>query len=139
MIVVGNVADGHTIASSAGCIFNPTRDHVISRRERGELFGGVIFKGYTGSSIAGHIAGIAPGWINRDMLWVMFDYPFVQLKCLKLLGEVPSRNLKALDFNFKLGFKVEARISDVFPDGDLIILSMRREDCRWLTLRPRGA
>jgi hypothetical protein len=41
--------------------------------------------------------------------------------------------LKALDFNRKLGFIEEARIAGVFRDADLVIMSMRREDCRWLT------
>ena len=69
------------------------------------------------------------------MLWITFDYPFNQLGVKKLIGQVPSSNLKALEFDKKLGFKEEARISDVFPDGDLIVLSMRREDCRWLKIR----
>jgi hypothetical protein len=37
-----------------------------------------------------------------------------------------------LDFNTKLGFIEEARITGVFRDADLVIMSMRREDCRWL-------
>jgi RimJ/RimL family protein N-acetyltransferase len=74
------------------------------------------------------------------MLWISFSYPFEQLRVSKLIAQVPSRNRKALDFDLKLGFKQEAIVADIYPDGeDLLILSMRREDCRWLKLKPRGA
>jgi RimJ/RimL family protein N-acetyltransferase len=72
------------------------------------------------------------------MIWVCFNYPFVQLGCSKLFGQVPASNRKALEFDLKLGFIEEARVKDVFPDGDLIVIAMKREDCRWLKLKPRS-
>lgn len=135
MIISNNEQHGYVIASAAGCVFNKGVDQVISRVEDGKLLGGVIFTGYCGASICIHVAGFDPHWINKSMLWITFDYPFNQLGVKKLIGQVPSSNLKALEFDKKLGFKEEARISDVFPDGDLIVLSMRREDCRWLKMR----
>lgn len=139
MIESGNLEHARIIAEEVGWFFNPACDHVISRSRNGKLLGGVIFTGYTGSSISIHVAGFDPRWINNDMLWIVFNYPFVQLGVRKLVGQVPSCNHKALDFDFRLGFKEEARITDVFPDGDLVFLSMRPEDCRWLKLKPRGS
>src|SRR5690606_5638427 len=111
--------DGHAIATAAGCTFNPAVDQVIARvedlGEGAELLGGVIYQNYTGSSIACHVAGFVDHWINRDLLWVCFDYPFNQLGCKYIFGQVPSYNSKALDFDTKLGFKEVTRIPDVFP------------------------
>lgn len=139
MIESNNKIHGALIAAASETAYNPTTHHVISRSRDGKLLGGVIFTSFTGSSIGMHVAGFAPRWINSNMLWITFDYPFNQLKVSKVIGETHSCNRKALDFDLKLGFKKEAQIVDYYPDGDLIILSMRREDCRWLKLKPRGA
>ena len=126
------------IAARAGMVFNPAVDRCIARTGAdGALLGGVIYNGYTGAAMNIHIAAFSSVWINIDMLWVCFHYPFVQLNLSKLVGQVPSSNSIALEFDLKIGFKEEARVKDVFPDGDLVIVSMRREDCKWLKLRPR--
>lgn len=138
MIQMNNEAHGYAIAESAGVIFNPAADVMISHLDKnGELTGGVIYNGYTKASINMHVAAFNPRWGSRDMLWVCFDYPFNQLGCRKVFGQVPSKNDHALEFNLKLGFKIEALIPDVFPEDDLIVVSMPREDCRWLNIKPR--
>lgn len=138
MIEFSNIEHGYRIAKEAGCSFNPAIDQVISRVEDGVLLGGNIYQGYTGASIHLHMAGFRPNWANRDFLWVAFDYPFNQLGCKKVFGQVPEYNTRALEIDMKLGFKIEARIEDVFPDGACLVLSLAREDCRWLNLKPRG-
>lgn len=138
MIVFNNEEYGHLIAQASGTAFNPAVDACIAREEDGVLLGGVIYQNYTGASIAMHVAGFDEHWVNIDMLWVCFHYPFVRLGCNKVFGQVPASNSKALEFDLKLGFKEVARIEDVFPDGDLIVVAMKREDCRWLRLKPRG-
>lgn len=139
MIVMNNFEHGFAIAKSAGVSLNPAVDQVISRvADDGRLLGGVIYQNYTGASVGAHVASFDPHWLNQDMLWVIFDYPFNQLKVTKLLGQVMSNKEKVLDFDKRLGFKEEVRIPEVFPDADLVVLSMRREDCRWLSLKPRS-
>ncbi|MCK1742169.1 GNAT family N-acetyltransferase [Bradyrhizobium sp. 139] len=138
MITAGNIEHARAIAKEAGCHFNPECDVVMSREENGKLLGGVIFTGYTGASIGLHVAGFDPHWINRDMLWITFHYPFEQLGVQKITGTIPTGNPKAVLFNRKLGFVEEARIADIFPDGDLLIMSMRKENCRWLKRGYRG-
>lgn len=138
MIESGNTDHADRIAATAGTFFNPKCDHVISRAEGEKLLGGVIFTGFTGASIGLHVAGFDPHWINRDILWLTFHYPFEQLGVKKITGTIHSGNRKTILFNRKLGFAEEARIKDVFPDGDLLIFSMRREDCRWLKRGSNG-
>jgi RimJ/RimL family protein N-acetyltransferase len=140
MIVVNDLSAAYQISAAVDFIFNPHSDVCIARIEDGELWGGVIYTDYTRASIGLHVAGFRPDWVNKAMLWVCFDYPFNQLKVKKLFGQVPAHNLKALEFDRKLGFKEEARVKDVYPEGDLVVLAMYRDDCRWLKMRrPDGA
>lgn len=138
VIEIGNKEHGYRIAKAAGCVFNPEADQVIAVTSGGNLLGGNIFTGYTGTSIHTHTAGFAPGWASRDFLWCIFHYCFVQLGCKKVFGQVPESNTKALEIDRKLGFKIVARIEDVFPDGACLLLALAREDCRWLDIKPRG-
>lgn len=137
-IVLNDQVHGALLATYAGTHYNPAVDTCISTMRNDEVTGGVIYKDYTGASITMHVASFSKTWGNRDMLWVCFHYPFIQLNCRKVFGQVPADNCNALQFDIKLGFKEEARIKDVFPSGDLILLSMYREDCRWLSIKPRG-
>jgi hypothetical protein len=135
-----DIDDGSRIAKTAGNAFNPLVDQVIARcDDNGILMGGSVFTQWTGygGSVAIHVAGFHPRWINRTILFVTFDYPFNQLGVKKLFGQVPSYNKKALDFDLHLGFKAEIIIPDVYPEGDLVLLSMKREECRFLDHPPR--
>jgi hypothetical protein len=73
------------------------------------------------------------------MLWMVFDYPFNQLKVKKVAGAINSSKKELLDFDLRLGFKEEGRIRGAYPDGDMIIMTMAREECRWLKLKPKVA
>ena len=137
MIAFNEIDHGYAIAEAAGTFFNPAADACIAREEDDELVGGVIYQNYTGTSCGLHLAGFRHDWVNKDMLWVCFHYPFIQLNCTKIFGQVPLSNKRALEFDLKIGFKEETRISGVFDDGDLVVISMLREDCKWLKLGPR--
>ena len=126
------------IAAAAQTTFNTGVDMCLSRVDaEDELLGGVIFTAYTGVSIHLHMAGFRDNWANRDFLWCTFDYPFNQLGCKKVFGQVPETNTKALEIDLKLGFKIVTKIDDVYPDGGVYVLSMSRDDCKWLSVKPR--
>lgn len=135
MIILNDLEAAKQIGSKSGFIYNPESDVCLARFKGDQLLGGIIYTGFTGSSIAMHVAGFVPDWVNKEMLWAAFDYPFNQLKVKKVFGEVPADNMKALEFDRKLGFKEEARIKDVYPEGDLVVLAMYRDECRWLKMR----
>jgi RimJ/RimL family protein N-acetyltransferase len=138
VIIINNTAHGYAISEACGVVFNPAVDQVVARVKDGALLGGIVYQGYTGASIQMHTAGFAPNWANREFLWAIFDYPFNQLDCRKVFGQVPETNVRALEIDLKLGFKIVAKIDDVFPDGACYVLALAREDCRWLNLKPRG-
>lgn len=137
VIQFGDKGHIEAIEQACGHIFNHRADVCISREEGGKLLGGVILEGYTGVSIQAHVAGFAPYWLNRDLLWVMFDYPFTQLGCETIFCQMREKNLDAIEFNRKLGFKEVCRIDGVFPDGQCVLTKLTRSECRWLNITPR--
>lgn len=137
-IVINDPEHGERIARLAGTFFNPRAHQVVARVRDGELLGGVIFTDYTRASITTHMAGFMKSWANRDLVWCVFYYAFEQLGVNKVFGPVPASNEESLKISLKLGFSEETRVKDVFVDGDLVVLSMCRDQCRWLKLKPRG-
>lgn len=122
----------------AGFNCNPYKDILITRTDaKGNLLGGVFYNEYTRRSISMHVASLKPNWLNVDLLWVMFDYPFNQLGVEFVFGPIRSSNTEAIDFAKHIGFKEVTRIPEMFPDGDLVILRMSRDECKWLSLKPR--
>lgn len=124
----------------AGSKFTPVTMQVISRTVNGELRGGVVYENWTGEggSVLVHIASTDKRWINRDMLWVMFDYPFNQLKVTQAFAQVAAKNEDCLKFSKSVGWSEVIRLDAVFPDDDMILLRLRREECRFLDLKPRN-
>jgi L-amino acid N-acyltransferase YncA len=57
------------------------------------------------------------------------------LKLKVILALVSSNNTEALKLDRHLGFVDKAYIEDAHLDGDLVILAMRRENCRWLDIK----
>lgn len=92
---------------------------------------------WNGASCQVHVAGEG-NWVNRSLLYVAFHYPFVVCKCEMVLALVSSGNKKALRLGKHLGFKTEHEIVGAHPDGSLVIMSMRRAECRWLDERTYG-
>jgi RimJ/RimL family protein N-acetyltransferase len=133
-----DAADGHAIAVIAGTAFNAGRDISICRVRGDVRLGGVIFTNYTTESVAIHSASWTPHWINRDMLFVTFDYPFNQLHVNRIFGYVPEDNFHAIRFNEKLGFTHAARIDGMFKHNiACCLMKLERSDCRFLGVQAR--
>lgn len=144
-VVIDDADIGHWVAERANCGYNPKRDvtaGVIDDSKPilspGYIRGGVIFTNYTQSAMWVHVAGINEYWITRDMLWFTFDYAFRQAGCGWLYGVVEVANQHTLNFDLKLGFRVIATLEGLFPSGNGVIVGMRRDECRWLGVRPRN-
>ncbi|HEY5970705.1 MAG TPA: GNAT family protein [Pseudoxanthomonas sp.] len=138
-IVFNDPEHGDAIALAAGTFFVPKIDISIGRERDGTLLGGVVFNNFTDESIEIHSAAFNDHWVNRDLIFVTFDYPFNQLGVKRLFGRVAEHNLRAIRFNTKLGFKPVARIEGVYRHGiACIVMRMDREDCRFLGVKPRS-
>jgi RimJ/RimL family protein N-acetyltransferase len=128
------------VCDRAHAIVNIEFDISICSVANGKLLGGVVYSNYTGhgGSVLCHMAGWSPRWMTRDLLWVGFDYPFNALQVRKIFACIPSDNRDAIAINKRWGFRDECILRDVYPGADMIVLSMQREDCRFLGLKPHA-
>ena len=112
----------------------------IGLEESGDLVAGVVFDGYVRDArCTMHVAGEGGKWLNREFLWFCFHYAFEQLRCQVVVGLVRADNEAALRFDRHLGFVEACRIARGCGDCDLVVLTMAREQCRWLALKRRTA
>jgi hypothetical protein len=136
MIVLDNPVHGFMIAHRAGIGYDPNVNRVLARVSAQGLLGGVVYTHFNGRSVQMHMAG-EPGWVTPKMIWIAFDYPFNQLGVECVIGLVGEQDEQVLDYDRRLGFREIARVPDILPSGDLIVLSMMRKECKWLSLRSR--
>lgn len=105
----------------------------IGLEHQGRLIAGVLYDGYEQDArVSSHAAGIGKNWLNREYLWVIFDYPFNQLNVNVMINTVSSSNKDSMRFTEHLGFKEVARIEGGACDGDLIIYALYKKDCKWI-------
>lgn len=139
MIRVDEVHAIRHIARACQLQFVPGLNHCIAYYDRNDrLMGGVLFTDFMGGSIQLHVAGFQPNWVNRELLYLTFDYPFVQLKVKKLLALIPEWNYKSRNNALKMGFKIEYKADDIFnhrelPNG-MYFMSMRKDECKYLQM-----
>jgi hypothetical protein len=131
MLCLDNQLVGEWIARRTDSIFTPQNSSCIGWiGKEGHLVAGVWYENYKKTSIMAHIA--IEERISREFLYTIFHYPFVQLGVEKVIGFVNSSNEAALKLDKNFGFEEEARIKDAYPDGDLILLTLTKDKCRFL-------
>lgn len=101
------------------------------------ILAATYFTDCNGASIVMHCAGEGKSWLNREFLWFTFYYPFEQLNVRKILSPVESDNLDCIRFIEHIGFTLEATLKDASPKGDLLIYSMGKQQCKWLSLKEK--
>ena len=132
MIITGDDVTKWVTDRSEGT-FVPGLNPGIGITHNGTIVGAVAYDGYNGANINIHVASDgSKRWINREFLWYVFYYPFVQLGCKRVTGVVPSYNQAAIQFDEKVGFELEATLRDAHPKGDLLIYKITPDKCRWL-------
>ena len=93
----------------------------------------VGFNSFVGKVCQMHVA-MTKGYefSPRELLRATFEHAFDKLKVKKVIGIVDSTNLKAMRYDAHLGFVEEHRMPGMHDDGDLVVLGMTREQCRFL-------
>lgn len=131
--------DGTWVMNQVGGVFTHGWDHALLNVDgQGARLGGFALCHYLGASMTVHMAGVDARWCSRDLLWMVFHYAFVQLGLRKLIAPVHSTNHIAMAQDLRAGWTVEAVLRDATPDGHLVLLTMTRDTCPWLKLRPKG-
>jgi RimJ/RimL family protein N-acetyltransferase len=96
----------------------------------GVLIAGIAYENYNKNCIWGHQRIDSPPsrqfWINNA------DYIFNQCGCKKFSAAVEANNEEAIRLNLHIGFEVEATLKDSGKNGDLLIMTLWRDKCRFL-------
>ena len=101
----------------------------------------VGLNGFIGGVCQIHVA-MEPGYefTPKAMLEYVFHKVFVELGVKQLLGIVNSHNRKAMVYDKHLGFSEIMRLPGMHDDGgDLVLLGMKPEECRYLDMKKEMA
>ena len=107
----------------------------IGQEKDGNLVAVVAFCGFLPNACNMHIGSVGEYWMSKDLLWACFDYPFNKLEKKVILATMEASNDEAVKLNRHLGFQDKALIEDAHENGDLLLMAMRKEDCKWLKLQ----
>jgi RimJ/RimL family protein N-acetyltransferase len=116
----------------AGEFYSETSS-AIGLEKNGVMVAGVIYENWNRASIFCHIAIEAR--LTKAYLKAIFDYPFNVCNVKKIIVPVVSNHVKSIKLVTNMGFTEEARIVDGSQDGDIIFLTMTKENCRFLGVR----
>lgn len=115
-----------------GCMASPHAQCIVCVEDE-RAIAGVLYDGFNGASIMAHIWVDVDKKPSREWFAAIFDYPFNRLGVVKIVGQVKSTNEEALRLDRHLGFVHEATIADYYEDADLLLLTMKADQCRILT------
>jgi hypothetical protein len=110
----------------------PEDSTFIGQVKDSKLVAVIGYCNFVGKSCAIHIASEGSHWMDRNLLWASFDYPFNKLEKKVIVTALDANNEKAVRLNRHLGFHIETVIKDAHENGDLMIMTMRKENCRFL-------
>lgn len=119
------------VSERTGCTI-PREGTAIGWEREGKLVAGVMYEDFTGTCITATIAIEEGSTVPRGFIQKIFDYPFNQLLCRKILACVEQTNEASRRLVERMGFVKEAVIFDAFPDGAMIIYSVTPETSRYL-------
>jgi RimJ/RimL family protein N-acetyltransferase len=118
--------------SEVGKFEYPLETACIGQEKDGNLIAVLGYNNLTPNSCQIHVASTDVYWLNKDLLFAIFDYPFNKLKVKVILAPICKGNVKSLNLCRKLGFEQVADIPYGHPEGDLIVVAMKRNQCKWL-------
>jgi RimJ/RimL family protein N-acetyltransferase len=118
--------------SEAGNEVYPEETMCIGQEKDGKLIAVVGYNNFTDNLCQIHVASTDVYWLNKKLIFAIFDYPFNKLGVKVIIAPIYKGNVKSLNLCRKLGFEKVADIPYAHKYGDLIIMSMKRNQCKWL-------
>jgi RimJ/RimL family protein N-acetyltransferase len=114
----------------------PTQDfNGIVEYGRGKIHAFAGFDHWREGSVHMHVW--LPGRASKTFVREVFKYVFETANKAVAFVEISAANHAASWLAGRLGFSIEARVPHAAAPGvDLIIMSMRRDECRWLGAPP---
>ena len=113
-------------------IFPAERSVAIGLEKDGRLVAGTVYENWNGRSVVCHIA-----WerVTPTYVAAVYDYAYNVCGVDKIIGPISSNHTRALRLVRKMGFSEEARLKDAAPDGDIVLMTLTPERCRFLEPR----
>lgn len=96
------------------------------------ILGVVVYSRFSRKNCEMSVAAASPKFLNKRALKAFFGYPFYQLGCNRVTAVVETTNRHALEFDKRLGFRVEGLLQRWFENSDGIIMGLLKEECKWL-------
>ncbi len=127
---------GDWVAKQMGSLYSPLQSEAIGLTRDHELVAGIIYEDWNRKSVVCHIA--IRGRITPEFLYVISSYAFDQLGVFKIIAPAHSDNHRSLTMLKKMGFIQEGTITDAQPEGDILIFTMTRGQCKYLGERYHG-
>ena len=128
--IVSGSPVGEWVADRAGGKYHPDDSQAIGLTKDDEIIAGVIFERYNGESLWVHIA--AEGRLTPAFIRAICNYAYIDCDVNKTIATVSSGNVKSIRFVENMGFIEEGRVRDAAPDGDIIIYTMSKANCRFI-------
>ena len=117
--------------------------YAMGAEKQGELVSGIVFENFNGHNANVHIAVSKPTKLFLALLDHAFVYAFDTCGLRRLTGLVEADNVKALQLDLHIGFKIEAVMKGAGSAGqDLLILVLWPENYHrgkrsWEKAQPR--
>jgi hypothetical protein len=124
---------GQWVADKLGTVYSPNSSAAIGLVKDGNVVAGVIYENWNRRSVVTHIA--IEGRLTRSFLYAIFHHPFVTCGVNNIISAVNDTNTKSVLMVENMGFIAEGRLKDCSPDGDIILYTMQKSDCRFLGKR----
>jgi RimJ/RimL family protein N-acetyltransferase len=102
-----------------------------------QLIAGVVYTDYREIASGEHdirmcCAGEGP-WLTKSTLRVFFEYPFHQIRCVRVTALSAKANRKSRDLATRLGFKEEGCVRHGLGTGkDMMVYGLLKHECRWI-------
>jgi RimJ/RimL family protein N-acetyltransferase len=95
-----------------------------------QIIAGVVFENQNKNAMWGHQRIISPP-TRQFWAWVA-DFIYIQAGCKRFSATVEASNEKAIKLNKHIGFEIEATLIDAGHNGDLHIMTLWKDNCRFL-------
>jgi hypothetical protein len=124
---------GPWVAQQIGGSYQPGSVAIGLSRDGVGLTAGVLYEQWNGRSIIAHIA--VCGRMTPAFLAAIFDYPFNVCGARKVICPIAASNKRSIALATNMGFSQEACITDAAPDGDMLVFTLSKSNCRFLEER----
>ena len=105
-------------------------DTAIGLVKDDKIIAGVLYENWNGRSIIAHMG--VEGRLTSAYIGAIFDYAYNVCNVDKVILPVGSTNAKSVKLVENMGFAEEGRIADASPEGDIVIYTLKKADCRFL-------